>query len=65
MTVVLFCELSGSLVVTAADLNHIASTLCLPNFCMLSRETAIAFEDDAEKAASLVSEGGNEKHLKI
>lgn len=63
MSGVLFCELSGELVATTAELNKVVSTLRLPDLYMLSKETAIAFADDEEKAISLVLKGSKYEHL--
>jgi hypothetical protein len=64
MSGVLFCELSGALVATTADLNKAVSNLRRPDLYMLSKETAIAFADDEEKAISLVLKGSDQEHLK-
>jgi hypothetical protein len=63
MSGVLFCELSGALVATTADLNKVVSALRLPDLYMLSKETAIAFADDQEEAISLVLKGNSQEHL--
>jgi hypothetical protein len=61
MSGVLFCELSGALVATTADLNKVVSPLRLPDLYMLSKETAIAFADDQEEAISLVLKGKSQE----
>lgn len=65
MSWVLFCELSGTLVATTADLNNVVSTLHLPDLYMLSKDSAIAFADDEETAISLVLKGKSYEHSKL
>ena len=57
MTKVLFCELSGSLVVSNAHLNSAICALGVPQIYLLSPKTAVAFVDDDERAASIIRKG--------
>lgn len=65
MSWVLFCELSGALVATTADLNYVVSTLRLPDLYMITKESAVAFADDEETAISLVLKGKSYELLEL
>ena len=57
MTKVLFCELSGSLVISNAQLNSAIRAVGLPQIYLLSPRTAVTFVDDDERAASIIRKG--------
>lgn len=57
MTKVLFCELSGSLVISNAQLNSAIRAVGLPQIYLLSPRTAVTFVEDDERAASIIRKG--------